>query len=171
MTMQCSVQPSVCHSTGSSEEASSPSRPGVASILQFTPPQRTSQYLLTSSTFASRSPKQTNMHWVTQSPWVPLEVTTCLTTRATPLHYLQWHTPHTAGILPCPLHAPQTHWATSTHSLQIGAATTAAAAGIPTHTIKQLGRWRSSAYRSYIRPREHHTGTTSLLAHHGTRSP
>ena len=59
----------------------------------------------------------------------------------------------------------------NTHSLRIGAATTAAAAGIPTRTIKQLGRWRSSAYRSYIRPREHHAGTTSLLAHHRTRFP
>lgn len=39
----------------------------------------------------------------------------------------------------------------NTHSLRIGAATTAAQAGIPTHLIQRLGRWRSKAYRSYVR--------------------
>ena len=43
----------------------------------------------------------------------------------------------------------------SGHSFRIGAATTAAAAGVPDHVIKTLGRWESSAYLLYIRtPRE-----------------
>ena len=39
----------------------------------------------------------------------------------------------------------------SGHSFRIGAATTAAAAGVPDHTIKILGRWESAAYHLYIR--------------------
>ena len=39
----------------------------------------------------------------------------------------------------------------SAHSFRIGAATTAAAAGIPDHQIKMLGRWESSAYTLYVR--------------------
>ena len=39
----------------------------------------------------------------------------------------------------------------NTHSFRIGAATSAAQAGIPTPQIKLLGRWRSSAYKCYIR--------------------
>ena len=37
------------------------------------------------------------------------------------------------------------------HSLRIGAATAAAAAGIPDHTIKMLEHWQSEAYHLYIR--------------------
>ena len=39
----------------------------------------------------------------------------------------------------------------SGHSFRIGAATSAAAAGVPDHIIKMLGRWESSAYQLYIR--------------------
>ena len=42
----------------------------------------------------------------------------------------------------------------NTHSFRIGAATSAAQSGLSSTTIKRLGRWRSSAYRRYIRP--HH---------------
>ena len=38
----------------------------------------------------------------------------------------------------------------ASHSFRIGAATTAAAAWIPTWLIMKLGRWTSNAYRSYI---------------------
>lgn len=41
------------------------------------------------------------------------------------------------------------------HSFRIGAATTAASAGIEDSVIKMLGRWESSAYQRYLRtPRE-----------------
>lgn len=43
------------------------------------------------------------------------------------------------------------HESYSGHSFRIGAATAAAAAGIPAHTIKMLGRWSSEAYLLYIR--------------------
>ena len=36
------------------------------------------------------------------------------------------------------------------HSLRIGAATTAAACGVPVDTIKALGRWKSQAYQLYV---------------------
>ena len=42
----------------------------------------------------------------------------------------------------------QSHYAS--HSFRIGAATTAAAAGLPSWLIQKLGRWSSNAYRSYI---------------------
>lgn len=37
------------------------------------------------------------------------------------------------------------------HSFRIGAATTAAALGIPTDTIQRMGRWSSNAFSRYIR--------------------
>jgi len=37
------------------------------------------------------------------------------------------------------------------HSLRIGAATTAAAAGLPDWLIKAMGRWKSDAYLRYVR--------------------
>lgn len=39
----------------------------------------------------------------------------------------------------------------SIHSFRIGAASTAAKAGIPDHKIQALGRWSSHAYHTYIR--------------------
>lgn len=37
------------------------------------------------------------------------------------------------------------------HSFRIGAATTAAACGVPVDVVKTLGRWKSQAYQLYIR--------------------
>ena len=39
----------------------------------------------------------------------------------------------------------------ASHSFRIGAATTAAAAGLPSWLIKALGRWSSDAYLTYVR--------------------
>ena len=53
----------------------------------------------------------------------------------------------------------------SGHSFRIGAASMAAAAGIPAHFIKMLGRWESNAYHLYIRtPRESLTAVSSLIS-------
>ena len=51
------------------------------------------------------------------------------------------------------------------HSFRIGAATTAASAGIEDSTIQTLGRWQSSSYLLYIRldPR-HMASLSSTLA-------
>ena len=38
----------------------------------------------------------------------------------------------------------------ASHSFRIGAATTTAAAGLPTWLIKTLGRWLSDAYLTYV---------------------
>lgn len=53
------------------------------------------------------------------------------------------------------------------HSFRIGAATTAAACGLPIATIKSLGRWRSEAYQLYIRlPQTQLAGISRTLAAH-----
>lgn len=52
----------------------------------------------------------------------------------------------------------------SGHSFRIGAATSAAASGVPDHLIKTLGRWESSAYQLYIRtPRQSLAAVSHLL--------
>ena len=51
------------------------------------------------------------------------------------------------------------------HSFKIGAATTAAAAGVDDSMIQTLGRWKSSAYLVYIRvPRERLAAISARLA-------
>ena len=51
------------------------------------------------------------------------------------------------------------------HSLRIGAAT-AAAAGVPAHIIKMMGRWLSEAYLLYIRtPKETLAAVSALISH------
>ncbi len=53
------------------------------------------------------------------------------------------------------------------HSFRIGAATTAAMAGVEDSTIQTLGRWHSSAYLQYIRlPSERLAGVSVVLAKH-----
>ena len=47
----------------------------------------------------------------------------------------------------------------NTHSFRIGAATSAAQAGLSSHDIKFLGRWRSTVYQRYI-----HSNTPQQLA-------
>lgn len=53
------------------------------------------------------------------------------------------------------------------HSFRIGAATSAALAGVPAHMIKALGRWSSEAFQVYTRtPREILASVAPLIARH-----
>ena len=50
----------------------------------------------------------------------------------------------------------------NTHSFRIGGATSAAALGIPYHSIQQRGRWSSDAYKHYIRQLTRAPGHTGI---------
>ena len=56
----------------------------------------------------------------------------------------------------------------SSHSVRIGAATSAAASGLPDHLVQKLGRWTSNAYKSYIRPQPGllHASTVTISRDH-----
>ena len=47
------------------------------------------------------------------------------------------------------------------HSFRIGAATTAATAGLDDSTIQTLGRWKSSSYLLYVRLEPHHLASVA----------
>ena len=56
----------------------------------------------------------------------------------------------------------------SSHSLRIGAATSAAASGLPDHLVQKLGHWTSNAYKSYICPQPgfFHASTVTISRDH-----
>ena len=58
----------------------------------------------------------------------------------------------------------------NTHSFRIGAASDAAASGMPQHLIKLRGRWSSEAYLSYLRPTPQEVGTEAKRYEEITRA-
>ena len=76
-----------------------------------------------------------------------------LFSHSAPLFHDRGGMPLTANVLPLDYHTPDSFDAAkfNTHSLRIGAASTAARAGLPSDTIQMLVRWRSSAYETYTR--------------------
>jgi hypothetical protein len=48
------------------------------------------------------------------------------------------------------------------HSFRIGATTTACANGVPEEVIKRLGRWKSDAYKRYIKIPLFHASTSNI---------
>lgn len=50
----------------------------------------------------------------------------------------------------------------SSHCFRIGAATSAAAAGVPSPVVQAFGRWSSGAFHGYIRPNVHSLKSVSL---------
>ena len=51
----------------------------------------------------------------------------------------------------------------SSHSFRIGAATAAAAAGVPEHLIQTMGRWSSMAYLAYVRTSPEHIASIAPI--------
>ena len=76
--------------------------------------------------------------WSARKPFFLFESGTALTARA--LRLVLYHLIHSCGYSTKLYH---------THSLRIGAATAVSRSGLPPATIKNLGRWRSEAYKVY----------------------
>ena len=99
------------------------------------------------------------------------------------LHYLRLRGPRSGPLFTwkdgSPLQKPQFNKAVRTaltqaklpadkfagHSFRIGAATTAASAGLEDSTIQTLGRWKSSSYLLYVRLEPRHLAAVSSTLH------